>query len=46
LGGQSAGVVGFHRVRDLFLGGLTRREQALILEFLLACMIGVPMACV
>ena len=45
--GQSTGVVGFHRVRDLrqlFLGGLTLREQALILEFHLACMMGVPMA--
>jgi hypothetical protein len=49
LGGQSTGAVGFHRVRDLrqfFLGGLTRREQALILECLLARMIGVPMASV
>ena len=40
-------MVGFNRVRDLrqlFLGGLTRREQALIHEFHLACKKGVPMA--
>jgi len=42
---QSTGVIGLYRIRQLkqfSLGGIRRRERAVLLEFHLGCMIAVP----